>query len=69
MELSEKDFGSGLNYCAELWELKAVDATENMIFLARSQICSNYGAGSRINAAKKKRSDVTGFVRTLRKLG
>lgn len=57
MELKEKDFGSRLNYSAELWELKAVDARENMIFLARSQICSNYSAGSRINAAK--RSEVT----------
>lgn len=55
MQLSEKDFGSRLNYSAELWELKAVDATENMIFLVRSQICSNYGAGSRINAAKRSK--------------
>lgn len=55
MELREKDFGSRLNYSAELWELKAVDARENMIFLARSQICSNYSAGSRINAAKRSK--------------
>lgn len=55
MQLSEKDFGSRLNYSAELWELKAVDATENMIFLVRSQICSNYGARSRINAAKRSK--------------
>lgn len=61
MELSEKDLGSRLNYSAELWELKAVDATENMIFLVRSQICSNYGMESRIKAAKKKHSDMTGF--------
>lgn len=55
MELSEKDFGSRLNYSAELWELKAVDATENMIFLVRSQICSNYSEGSRINVAKRSK--------------
>lgn len=55
MELSEKDFGSRLNYSTELWELKAVDATENMIFLVRLQICSNYDAGSRINAAKRSK--------------
>lgn len=68
MELSEKDFGWRLNYSAELWELKAVDATENMVFLVRSQICSNYGAGSRINAEKKKQSDVTGFSQNAAKI-